>query len=225
MTGHLQVPRDGGKTWTNVGASITGLPKTRGSRPSSGALRERNDLRHVRPAHLRDMRPYAYKSTDFGATWTPLVAAGQPRCAATHTSLGRPGQRQSVFLGTELGCGSRGRAGSNGRTTRAAITGRRGARSRPFTRATTTSSSPHTSRDLDRGRHLAARALTPEVLGQPVAFLPGRPTAQRLQAVVAGPMAMPCTWERSAQRRRDHLLPAAAPHLRRYEARSVRRER
>ena len=31
------------------------------------------------------MRPYAYKSTDFGKTWTALVVAERSRCADMRT--------------------------------------------------------------------------------------------------------------------------------------------
>src|SRR5258705_1246755 len=49
------------------------------------------------------MRPYAYKSTDFGATWTPLVAPDSPVRGYAHVIKEDLVNANLLFLGTELG--------------------------------------------------------------------------------------------------------------------------
>ena len=71
--GNVQITRDGGKNWTNVVANVQGLPPNiRGCHYGrSQPLRRRHGLRDVRPALLYgDMKPYVYKTTDYGKTWT-----------------------------------------------------------------------------------------------------------------------------------------------------------
>ena len=77
--GNVQVTRDGGRAWTNVVGNITGLPKNawvssvEPGHFAAGTIYATFDL-HT----FGDMRPYAYRSTDFGKTWTPLIAQSSP---------------------------------------------------------------------------------------------------------------------------------------------------
>jgi hypothetical protein len=50
-----------------------------------------------------DMRPYAYKSTDFGRTWTALVAGNAPVRGYAHVIKADLVNRDLLFLGTEFG--------------------------------------------------------------------------------------------------------------------------
>jgi photosystem II stability/assembly factor-like uncharacterized protein len=67
--GNLQVTRDGGTTWTNVVGNIQGLPKNawvssvEPGHAAAGTIYATFDL-HT----FGDMRPYAYKSLDYGKT-------------------------------------------------------------------------------------------------------------------------------------------------------------
>src|SRR5881394_1380378 len=102
--GNLQVTRDAGKTWTNVRPKITGLPKNawvtsvEPGHFANGTIYATFDL-HT----FGDMRPYAYKSTDFGATWTPLVAPDSPVRGYAHVIKEDLVNPNLLFLGTELG--------------------------------------------------------------------------------------------------------------------------
>src|SRR5436309_5150844 len=50
-----------------------------------------------------DMRPYVYKTTDFGQTWTPLAAEGSPVRGYAHVVREDLVNRDLLFVGTEFG--------------------------------------------------------------------------------------------------------------------------
>src|ERR1041385_684734 len=50
-----------------------------------------------------DMRPYAFKSTDFGKSWSPIVARDGPVRGYAHVVKEDLVSRDLLFLGTELG--------------------------------------------------------------------------------------------------------------------------
>ncbi|HEX9547267.1 MAG TPA: hypothetical protein VF942_08010, partial [Acidimicrobiales bacterium] len=102
--GNVQVTRDGGKTWTNVVANIRGLPphawvsSLEAGHFDAGTVYATFDL-HT----FGDMRPYAYKSTDYGATWTPVVAPDSPVRGYAHVIKEDLVNKDLLFLGTEFG--------------------------------------------------------------------------------------------------------------------------
>jgi photosystem II stability/assembly factor-like uncharacterized protein len=102
--GNLQVTRDGGKTWTNVVANVPNLPKSAWvssvdpSHFNDGTIYATFDL-HT----FGDMRPYAYKSTDYGKTWTSVIAAGSPVRGYAHVIKEDLVNPNLLFLGTEFG--------------------------------------------------------------------------------------------------------------------------
>jgi photosystem II stability/assembly factor-like uncharacterized protein len=102
--GNLQVTRDGGRSWLNVVGNISGLPKNAwvtGVEPSrfdAGTVFATFDF-HT----FGDMRPYVYKSTDYGKTWTSLIAADSPVCGYAHVIKQDLVNPQLLFLGTEFG--------------------------------------------------------------------------------------------------------------------------
>ena len=72
--GNVQVTRNGGKTWTNVSKNIKDLPKgswiaqIKASNKNKGeALLIANDYRRF------NYTPYAYKTTNYGKSWTRIV--------------------------------------------------------------------------------------------------------------------------------------------------------
>jgi len=73
--GNVQLTRDDGKTWSNVGANIKGVPArswvswVQAGQFDAGTAFVAFD-RHT----FGDMAPYLYKTTDFGKTWTALVS-------------------------------------------------------------------------------------------------------------------------------------------------------
>ena len=182
--GNLQVTKDGGKTWTNVVANITGLPKNawvtsvEPGHLGAGTIYATFDL-HT----FGDMKPYAYKSTDYGATWTPLVGADSPVRGYAHVIKEDLVNKDLLFLGTEFGLW----VSLDGGKQWARYKGG----SMPAVAVRDLAIQP---RDNDlviatHGRGIwiidditPLRALTPAVLASTAAFLPARPTVQRLQA-------------------------------------------
>lgn len=101
--GQVQLTRDGGTNWANLCKNITGLPKgcwipqVKASRHNPAeALVVANDYRRG------NFAPMVYRTTDYGATWTNLLAnkntKGYALCA-----LQDPTQPNLYFVGTEQG--------------------------------------------------------------------------------------------------------------------------
>ena len=102
--GNVQVSRDGGRTWTNVVRNIRGLPPNAwvssldAGHFAAGTVYATFDL-HT----FGDMRPYAYKSTDYGQSWSPVVGQDGPVKGYAHVLKEDLVNRDLLFLGTELG--------------------------------------------------------------------------------------------------------------------------
>lgn len=100
--GQVQVTRDGGKTWTNVTNNVTGLPANTWTYHIEASVHDAGTAYAVFDGHTRgDFNPYAYKTTDFGATWRSVISADV-------TMFARNIQEDYVnpdllFLGTEHG--------------------------------------------------------------------------------------------------------------------------
>src|SRR6185503_21035709 len=50
-----------------------------------------------------DMKPYVYKTTDFGSTWTPLISDGSGVTGYAHVITEDTVDPNLLFLGTEFG--------------------------------------------------------------------------------------------------------------------------
>jgi photosystem II stability/assembly factor-like uncharacterized protein len=102
--GNLQITRDGAKTWTNVVGNIQGLAKNswvstvEASRFNESAAYATFD-RHM----FGDMKPYAYKTTDCGKTWTALNLEGSGVRGYAHVIKEDSIDPNLLFLGTEFG--------------------------------------------------------------------------------------------------------------------------
>lgn len=101
--GNVQLTRDGGKTWTNFRGKIPGMPvgcwipQIRASRYNAGeAFVVCNDYR------LGDFKPYIFRTTDYGKTWTRMIdekkVTGYALCI-----LQDPVEPNLIFIGTEQG--------------------------------------------------------------------------------------------------------------------------
>lgn len=103
--GNVQLTRDGGKTWHNLVGNIQGLP-------------EHPWVTSVEPGHFAegtayvtidghmsgDMRPFAYRTTDFGKTWEQIVAPdGGPVKGYAHVIKEDLVNKDLLFLGSEFG--------------------------------------------------------------------------------------------------------------------------
>ncbi len=102
--GNLQVTRDGAKTWTNVVGNIQGLAKN--SWVSTVEASRYNDStayatfdRHT----FGDMKPFAYKTTDYGQTWTSLNLQENGVRGYAHVIKEDTVDPNLLFLGTEFG--------------------------------------------------------------------------------------------------------------------------
>jgi photosystem II stability/assembly factor-like uncharacterized protein len=102
--GNLQITRDGAKTWTNVVANVPGLAKNswvstiEASRFDEATAYATFD-RHT----FGDMKPYAYKTTDYGKTWTSLNVQENGALGYAHVIKEDTVDPNLLFLGTELG--------------------------------------------------------------------------------------------------------------------------
>lgn len=99
--GNVQVTKDDGKTWTNVRDKIPGHP---------GYWVSRVEASHADPAvayvtvtGLRhdDFRPFIWKTSDFGQTWTSL-ASNLPK-ESINVVREDPRNAALLFVGTDLG--------------------------------------------------------------------------------------------------------------------------
>ncbi|NCT93095.1 MAG: hypothetical protein GXC72_01620 [Chitinophagaceae bacterium] len=101
--GNVQLTRDGGKTWTSFRGKIPGMPlgawvpQIRASRYNAGeAFVVVNDYRRG------NMKPYLFRTTDYGKTWTSMVdekkVTGYTLCV-----IQDPVEPNLIFVGTEQG--------------------------------------------------------------------------------------------------------------------------
>jgi photosystem II stability/assembly factor-like uncharacterized protein len=99
--GLIQVTKDGGKSWNNV--TPKGMPEwslvsiIEASPHAAGTAYAAVDTHK-----LDDLKPYLYKTTDFGKSWT-LITTGIPAGAYTHAVREDPKQKGLLYAGTETG--------------------------------------------------------------------------------------------------------------------------
>jgi photosystem II stability/assembly factor-like uncharacterized protein len=101
--GLVHVTRDGGGTWTNVTPGLRGLPEWGTVSMIEASPFDAGTAYVVVDAHrLDDMRPYLFRTTDYGKTWTRLDAR-LPQDVYLHAVREDPAQRGTLYLGTERG--------------------------------------------------------------------------------------------------------------------------
>jgi hypothetical protein len=96
------VTKDGGKTWTNVIANVSGVPKRTWVSGVEAGHFDENVAYATFDGHRRgDMKTYIYKTTDGGKTWAPLATADVSGFAqVVREDLVNP---SLLFAGTENG--------------------------------------------------------------------------------------------------------------------------
>ncbi|MGI9165870.1 MAG: sialidase [Pyrinomonadaceae bacterium] len=102
--GNVQITRDGGKKWTNVAGNIPGLPKNAWVSSVEAGHFEPGTAYATFDVHtFGDMRPFVYKTADFGQTWTPLIAEGSTVRGYAHVVKEDLVNKDLLFVGTEQG--------------------------------------------------------------------------------------------------------------------------
>ena len=102
--GNLQITRDGGKHWTNVVDKVPSLGKNSWVSTITASRFEEGTAYATFDRHtFGDMKPYVYKTTDFGSTWTPLVNDASGVTGYAHVITEDSVDSNLLFLGTEFG--------------------------------------------------------------------------------------------------------------------------
>lgn len=105
--GNVQVTRDGGTTWTNLRANFPGLPdKIWVSRVEASKFDAATAYATFDGHWFGDIKPYVYRTEDFGATWTDL-SSGIPSEIpgnSVYTIVEDHKNPDLLFIGTEFGC-------------------------------------------------------------------------------------------------------------------------
>ena len=101
--GNVQVTKDDGKTWTNVVKNIQNLPPNTWI-PNIDASPFDPGTAYVAVDRHRDndFSPYAFKTTDYGQTWKPIMG-NLPAKGYVQVVREDPRKRGFLTLGTELG--------------------------------------------------------------------------------------------------------------------------
>ena len=153
--GNVQVSKDGGNTWTEVGKNIPGVNHEYYVSGLEASWFDAGTAYVALDGHRNDdLKPYIFKTTDYGQTWT--VGAGNlPACGNVNSIRQDPVNRNLLYAPTEFGFyislddgGSWHRFMPNLPTGRDRRSARASARSRPDSRDAL-------ARHLDHGRHLA----------------------------------------------------------------------
>jgi photosystem II stability/assembly factor-like uncharacterized protein len=182
--GNLQLTRDGGKTWTNVVANVPDLSTAswvswvEASRFDPATAYAAFDL-HT----FGDMDPHVYKTTDYGKTWSSIVAKDSGMRGFAHVVKEDTELPNLLFVGTEFGLwisldGGKQWAQYKGNDF-------------PDVPVRDIAIQPRASSLVvaTHGRGIwivdditPLRKLSPETMAQDAAFVPGKPVQQRLNA-------------------------------------------
>jgi photosystem II stability/assembly factor-like uncharacterized protein len=101
--GLVHVTRDGGANWTNVSSAMPGLPEWATISLIEPSPFDAATAYVVVDAHrLDDLRPYLYKTTDFGRSWKRLDTGLSPDIYL-HAVREDPQRRGLLYAGTERG--------------------------------------------------------------------------------------------------------------------------
>ncbi len=102
--GNLQITRDGARTWTNVVGNVPDLAKNSWvSTVAASRFDEATAYATFDRHTFGDMKPYAYKTTDYGKTWTALKVQESGVRGYAHVITEDTVDPNLLFLGTEFG--------------------------------------------------------------------------------------------------------------------------
>jgi len=101
--GLVHVTKDGGKNWTDVTKGMPGIPEWATVSIIEPSPFDANAAYVVVDGHrLDDTRPYLYKTTDLGKSWTRLDSS-LPKDIYLHSVREDPKKRGQLYLATERG--------------------------------------------------------------------------------------------------------------------------
>ncbi len=176
--GNLQLTQDGGKSWTNVVANVPDLPRNTWCSSVEASRYDASTAYATFDNHQTgDMKPYIYKTTDYGKSWKAISSDAIKGYA--HVIREDLVDRDLLFAGTEFGLYLSIDGGQNW----AQFTGK-------FPKVAVRDIAIH-PREGDliiathgRGLYIVddispLRQLTPQLLESKVAFLEGRPAVIR----------------------------------------------
>jgi photosystem II stability/assembly factor-like uncharacterized protein len=182
--GNLQLTRDGGKSWSNVVGNVPNLPKFSWVSWVETGLYDAATAYAAFDRHtFGDMDPHVYKTTDYGKTWTSIVASDSGVRGYAHVIKEDPVAQNILYLGTEFGLWISLDSGKHWAQYKG--------HEFPCVAVRDIVVHPRES-DLVLATHgrgiwivddiTPLRKLTPEVMGQEAAFLSAKPAQQRLEA-------------------------------------------
>jgi photosystem II stability/assembly factor-like uncharacterized protein len=101
--GLIHVTQDGGRNWSNVTKNIPGMPEWGTVACIEASPFDAGTAYLVVDAHrLDDMRPYLFKTTDYGKTWKSLTSQ-LPQDVYLHALREDPRRKGLLYAGTEHG--------------------------------------------------------------------------------------------------------------------------
>ena len=102
--GNVQVTRNAGKSWTNLTGNLKGIPKNAWvSSIDAGHFDEGTAFATFDIHMFGDIRPYVYKTTDYGQTWTSVIPEGSKVRGYAHVVKQDLVNPDLLFVGTEFG--------------------------------------------------------------------------------------------------------------------------
>jgi hypothetical protein len=101
--GNVQVTRDAGKSWTNVTKNLPLAPNAWISYVEAGHFDEGSAFVTVDMHTTGDMKPYVYRTGDFGQTWTSLIPANTGVNGYAHVVREDLVNPHLLYVGTEHG--------------------------------------------------------------------------------------------------------------------------
>jgi hypothetical protein len=101
--GNIQVTKDGGLTWENVVANLSGVPAHTWVTQITASTYQEGSAVVVLDDHRRNnWEPYVFQTTDYGQTWNRLVDENDVK-GYTYCFVQDPIASELMFVGTEFG--------------------------------------------------------------------------------------------------------------------------
>ena len=101
--GQIQLTTNGGANWTNLTSQVKGLPKEAWiARIKASSYQEGTAWVIANNYRKGDYKPYLFRTTDYGKTWSSMVDSTQVK-GYTLSFIQDPVEPKLLFLGTENG--------------------------------------------------------------------------------------------------------------------------